>query len=122
MAGTPTVDASRHGLLRRVWGWRVLPFLLPIWIYQKFISPVLPPSCRHHPTCSEYTVQAIRQRGVLPGIIIGAWRILRCNPWGTSGYDPVEEFRWPWQRKGRAPEPGHDAPCRHEASGESAHP
>ena len=93
------VDTPSQNFMSRIWSWRVIPFLVPIWIYKRVISPVLPPACRHYPTCSEYAVQAIQQRGVFQGIIIGTWRILRCNPWGTSGYDPVEAFRWPWQRQ-----------------------
>ena len=90
---------THHSIPAKVWGWRVVPFLAPIWLYKRVISPVLPAACRHYPTCSEYTFQAIKQRGILQGSVMGTWRILRCNPWGTSGYDPVEAFRWPWQKR-----------------------
>jgi putative membrane protein insertion efficiency factor len=112
MAGVGSVDTSRVSLLRRVWGWRVLPLLAPIWLYKRMISPVLPPACRHYPTCSEYAMEAIKQRGIVQGLIMGTWRVLRCNPWGTSGYDPVEAFRWPWQPKCEEPHI-HDDNCRH---------
>lgn len=61
----------------------------PIKLYRRFISPILPPSCRYWPTCSQYTLQAIQKYGVLKGGVMGAWRILRCNPWSKGGIDPV---------------------------------
>lgn len=65
-------------------------FIFPIILYQKFISPLFPPSCRFQPTCSEYAVQAITKYGILKGVIKSVWRILRCNPFNKGGYDPVE--------------------------------
>jgi len=59
--------------------------------YQLVISPVLGPRCRHLPSCSEYTAQAVRLHGPLRGGWLGLRRIIRCNPWGSSGYDPVPE-------------------------------
>ena len=64
-------------------------FILPIRIYQATISPMLGAHCRHTPSCSQYTNEAIQEWGVLKGIKLGANRIGRCHPWGTSGYDPV---------------------------------
>ena len=61
----------------------------PIRIYQRFISPALPRRCKYHPTCSEYAVQAVRTQGVLKGLVLAAWRLLRCNPWSHGGHDPV---------------------------------
>ena len=58
-------------------------------MYQKFISPLLRPSCRFHPTCSEYSIQAITKYGAIKGIFLSLKRILRCNPWGGSGLDPI---------------------------------
>ena len=63
--------------------------VLPIRFYQIFISPLLGPSCRFTPTCSEYAKQAIIKHGPIKGLGLAIWRILRCNPWGGSGYDPV---------------------------------
>lgn len=60
-----------------------------IRLYKRFISPMLPSSCRYWPTCSQYTLQAIMKHGVLKGGLMGAWRILRCNPWSKGGIDPV---------------------------------
>ena len=63
--------------------------LLPIRFYQVAISPYTPPSCRFTPTCSEYARQALKKYGPIKGLALAIWRILRCNPWGGSGYDPV---------------------------------
>lgn len=63
--------------------------ILPIRFYRQFISPFTPPSCRFTPTCSEYARQAILKHGPFKGLALAIWRILRCNPWGGSGYDPV---------------------------------
>lgn len=65
----------------------VLIFL--IRVYQLLISPLLPPSCRFTPTCSDYTMQAIEKYGALRGIYLGARRLLRCHPFHPGGYDPV---------------------------------
>lgn len=59
--------------------------------YQLCISPVLGPRCRHLPSCSEYAAEAVRLHGPLRGGWLGVCRIARCNPWGSSGYDPVPE-------------------------------
>ncbi len=61
----------------------------PIKMYRRFVSPMLPPSCRYWPSCSEYALQAIQKHGVLKGGLLGAWRIMRCNPWSKGGIDPV---------------------------------
>lgn len=63
--------------------------LLPIQFYRVAISPMLPPSCRYTPTCSEYAMIAIMKYGVIKGGYLTIRRILRCHPWGGSGYDPV---------------------------------
>ncbi|NQT32119.1 MAG: membrane protein insertion efficiency factor YidD [Candidatus Omnitrophica bacterium] len=60
-----------------------------IGIYRSYISPFTIKSCRHHPTCSEYAEQALREFGVFKGSAKTAWRILRCNPFSRGGYDPV---------------------------------
>jgi putative membrane protein insertion efficiency factor len=62
---------------------------LPIVFYQTCISPYTPPACRFTPTCSEYAKQALKKHGPIKGLVLAIWRIMRCNPWGGSGYDPV---------------------------------
>tara|TARA_B100001109_G_scaffold18950_1_gene13545 strand:- start:238 stop:453 length:216 start_codon:yes stop_codon:yes gene_type:complete len=65
-------------------------FILPIILYQRLLSPILPSSCRFTPTCSEYTKQAIIKHGIIKGTYLGIKRISKCHPWGKSGYDPVD--------------------------------
>jgi uncharacterized protein len=65
----------------------------PIRFYQRFISPALPRRCKYEPTCSEYAVRAVKEFGILRGLILAGWRLLRCNPWSHGGYDPVEAQR-----------------------------
>ncbi len=65
-------------------------FILLIRGYQKFISPMFPPSCRFYPTCSEYAIQAFTKYGVFKGGVKSIWRILRCNPFNKGGYDPLK--------------------------------
>ncbi len=60
-----------------------------IRLYQRFVSPALPPSCRFVPTCSDYGYEAIAKYGIIKGGRLAVWRILRCNPFGRGGYDPV---------------------------------
>ena len=67
-------------------GWLLIQ---PIRFYPKYISPLKPPTCRFTPTCSQYAIEAIRKHGPFKGLALAIWRILRCNPWGGSGYDPV---------------------------------
>lgn len=65
----------------------------PIVVYQRVISPALPRRCKYEPTCSRYAVEAIREFGILRGLVLAGWRLLRCNPWSYGGYDPVEAQR-----------------------------
>lgn len=74
------------GLVMKALAWLLV---LPILFYQHFITPYTPPSCRFTPTCSEYGRQALLKHGPIKGLLLTLWRILRCNPWGGSGYDPV---------------------------------
>jgi len=75
---------------------KLMIFILsvPVWFYRYAISPLLRPSCRHVPSCSEYMIEALRLHGPLTGLIMGSGRILRCRPGGTHGYDPVPLFRF----------------------------
>ncbi len=67
----------KHGMILMVKG------------YKQFVSPLLPPSCRFYPTCSEYMISAIEKHGPLKGLFLGLKRLLRCNPFFRGGYDPV---------------------------------
>ena len=66
-----------------------LPLILLVRFYQKFISPYKPSCCRFTPTCSHYALEALRKYGPLKGSWLAFKRIIRCHPWGGSGYDPV---------------------------------
>jgi putative membrane protein insertion efficiency factor len=79
--------------------------IAPIVVYQHVISPAIPQRCKYEPTCSRYAVGAIREYGILRGLVLAGWRLLRCNPWSLGGYDPVEAQRV--FRAGR-PAEGHD--------------
>lgn len=66
-------------------------FILPIRFYQKHISPFKPRCCRFTPSCSAYAIEAIEKRGIVVGLLLALYRILRCNPFCKGGYDPVPE-------------------------------
>ena len=79
--------------------------IAPIRLYQRAISPALPRRCRYHPSCSQYAADAIGSYGILRGVVLAAWRLLRCNPFSNGGYDPVSAqtiFRVP--RSSRPPD------------------
>ena len=63
----------------------------PVRFYQRAISPALPKRCKYHPSCSQYAVDAIRRYGILRGLVLTAWRLLRCNPWSHGGVDFAED-------------------------------
>jgi putative membrane protein insertion efficiency factor len=68
-------------------------FLLPLRAYQRLVSPLLGNRCKYYPSCSEYAVQAIDRFGILRGLVLAGWRLLRCNPWSHGGFDPVDDQR-----------------------------
>lgn len=68
-------------------------FIAPIRLYQRFISPLIPPRCKYYPSCSQYAVEAIHVHGPLRGLGLAAWRLLRCNPLSDGGLDPVPPRR-----------------------------
>ena len=63
--------------------------ILLIRFYQKFISPMFPAKCRFYPTCSQYTLEAVKEHGAIKGTYLGIKRILKCHPFHEGGYDPV---------------------------------
>ena len=75
-------------------------FILLVKLYQYTISPLLANSCRFTPSCSQYTIEALKHHGPVKGLIISFLRIIRCNPWGGHGYDPVpEKGQWRTEKK-----------------------
>ena len=78
--------------------------IAPIRLYQLLISPLVGERCKYYPSCSEYAVQAIQRFGILRGLILAGWRLLRCNPWSHGGFDPVDD-----QRLFRPPKPAQTA-------------
>jgi uncharacterized protein len=89
-ASGPAPDAHRLAVLRRAL--RAVA-VAPILVYQRVVSPALPARCKYHPTCSRYAVEAVREYGILRGLVLAGWRLLRCNPWSHGGYDPVAAQR-----------------------------
>ncbi len=67
--------------------------LAPIRFYQRYVSPGLPRRCKYEPTCSAYAEQAIDRYGILRGLVLAVWRVLRCNPFSHGGFDPVDDQR-----------------------------
>ncbi len=67
--------------------------VLPIRLYQRLISPLVGSRCKYYPSCSEYAAQAISRFGILRGLVLAGWRLLRCNPFSHGGFDPVENQR-----------------------------
>ncbi len=67
--------------------------IAPIRGYQRLVSPLLVRRCKYHPTCSHYAIDAVREFGVLRGIVLAAWRLVRCNPWSHGGVDYPRDQR-----------------------------
>ena len=64
-----------------------VPLRLLIHAYQRVLSPLLPARCKYHPSCSQYALDALREFGLLRGLVLAGWRLLRCNPWSHGGVD-----------------------------------
>ena len=67
--------------------------LFLVRLYQRYVSPMRPPTCKYYPSCSQYAVIAIGRHGLLRGSALAAWRLLRCNPWSRGGVDDVPPAR-----------------------------
>ena len=63
--------------------------IILVKLYQVLIGPIKPAVCKYHPSCSNYFLQALQKKGLVKGVLMGIWRILRCNPFSRGGYDPV---------------------------------
>ncbi len=83
--------------MRKLTKWLRELVVLPIRLYQRFISPLTGPHCKYYPTCSAYALTAIRKHGILYGGGLAVWRLLRCNPWSKGGIDYVPEKKF-WQK------------------------
>ena len=60
-----------------------------VWLYRGTLGALFPTTCKYHPSCSQYAIDALRQKGLVRGSLLAAWRLLRCNPWSRGGFDPV---------------------------------
>lgn len=89
MENRNSIDNILKWLLRVLRSGLVTLLLIPVKLYQWFISPILGASCRYTPTCSQYTVEALKKHGPVKGLYLSIKRILSCNPWGGHGHDPV---------------------------------
>jgi putative membrane protein insertion efficiency factor len=69
----------------------IFPFVILIRLYQSILSPLLPASCRFYPTCSHYSLEALKKHGLWKGTLLSIKRISQCHPWGGKGHDPVTE-------------------------------
>jgi putative membrane protein insertion efficiency factor len=87
--------------------------LAPIHFYRRWISPVLPPSCRFEPSCSAYAVEALTTHGALRGTWLIVCRLARCAPWGRAGYDPVPPRRTAAPTDADRDGSGASSPARH---------
>jgi putative membrane protein insertion efficiency factor len=88
-SGSAREPASPHVATRVV---RAIA-IAPVVVYQKIVSPLLVRRCKYEPTCSRYAIQAVGEYGILRGVVLAGWRLLRCNPWSYGGYDPVAAQR-----------------------------
>lgn len=82
--------------------------LAPIIVWSRWISPSLPPRCKYEPSCSRYAIQAIEELGILRGLVLATWRVLRCNPWSHGGVDKVAD-------QGLFRVGKHPSNCQHKA-------
>lgn len=86
MTGTHSTTAGRFGGIRRA---PARSLIFCIELYRTYVSPTRMPTCRFTPTCSEYAVDALRERGAVVGLVLTVVRLLKCGPWHPGGWDPV---------------------------------
>ncbi|MEZ0446398.1 membrane protein insertion efficiency factor YidD [Cellulomonas sp. ICMP 17802] len=82
-----------HSVVRAIGRAPALLLVLLIRVYQRFISPMTPPTCKFYPSCSQYAVIALQRHGAIRGTRLAVWRLLRCNPWNLGGVDDVPPAR-----------------------------
>ena len=81
-------------------------FLLPVVLYRRLVSPLIPNRCKYYPSCSTYAVQAVRELGIFRGTVVATWRLARCNPWSDGGVDELADRRL--FRSGASRDCGHE--------------
>jgi putative membrane protein insertion efficiency factor len=96
------VKRSRSGSRTGPAAWLAELALLPVQAYRRLISPALPSRCKYYPSCSAYAVEAVRELGIVRGLIVAAWRLARCNPWSHGGVDELGDRRL-FRDRGGAP-------------------
>jgi putative membrane protein insertion efficiency factor len=92
-------------MIQRMLTW---PLIMLVRCYQRVISPLLPPSCRFYPSCSQYAVDALAGHGLVRGLGLTLWRLLRCGPWHPGGIDPVPPLRTRPRAERAGPDASHD--------------
>jgi uncharacterized protein len=95
-------------------------FIGLIRFYQTVMSPGIPSRCKYYPSCSQYALDAVREYGALRGLVLGTWRVLRCNPLSYGGYDPVSRQTL-FRKRSSIPDAPLDAENRHSAECCSGH-
>ncbi|MDQ3894892.1 MAG: membrane protein insertion efficiency factor YidD [Actinomycetota bacterium] len=87
-----------------------------VYVYRYTLAVLFPTSCKYHPSCSQYAIEAFRAHGLLWGAILAGWRLLRCNPWSDGGVDKVPDRRprLSWQRVSGAARASWRRPPRRE--------
>lgn len=88
---SPTPRSARASACVRRAATRLL--VLPLLVYRRVLSPLKPATCRFHPTCSQYAIEALERHGPLRGLALAGWRLLRCQPLCKGGYDPAPAAR-----------------------------
>src|ERR687884_444211 len=81
-SGASGGDGRGHRLMYRIG-------IALVWLYRLTVGALFPTTCKYHPSCSQYAIDAVRAKGLVRGSALAAWRLLRCNPWSRGGFDPV---------------------------------